>query len=214
GDTLTQANSDMSMIIDFIDSTGRYIYGYTTTTGTWDVTAARNLTIVQADDSLTAPDPNPLNINLNAKTDPPFGYDWTVYPTIDTKTYGTIPAKAYLGCLFNGRCVLAANPNSPHQWYMSRQANPYDWAYFANDAQSPVSGGDDDPGEIGDIIRALIPFDSDRLIFGCANSTMQLRGDPTFGGVLGTLDDNVGIFGSHSFCFDGDGNLYFWGTGG
>jgi len=209
GITLTGETSNATMIVDYCNANNgaALIYGYVTS-GTF-----QDAEVVTG----TNPSGTPTAVSFTTDASPvssPHWYQWTVYPTIGGVSYGSLPAKAYLGCLFNGRCVLAANPNSPHQWYMSRQANPWDWAYFANDAQSPVSGGDDDPGKIGDVVRALIPFDNDRLVFGCANSTMQLRGDPTFGGVLGTLDDNVGIFGSHSFCFDGDGNLYFWGTGG
>ncbi len=42
----------------------------------------------------------------------------------------------------------------------------------------------------------------------------MLTGDPAAGGVISEVDLTVGIFGANSWCFDGDGNLYFWGTGG
>jgi len=37
--------------------------------------------------------------------------------------------------------------------------------------------------------------------------------NPAYGGQMVDIN-GVGIFDSTSWCFDGDGNLYFWGTGG
>ena len=205
GTILTGGTSGAEMIVDYVTalSSACTIYGYRTTTATFSTE-----TVTGTDD-----DGNAISFATSGAEDaPPHGYTWTAFG--GSTDFGALPDKVYLICLFNGRIVLSGNTYSPHQWYMSRQGNPWDWAYIANDAQSPVAGGDDDPGEIGDIIRALIPFDTDRLIIGCANSIMQMRGDPMSGGVLGTLDSNVGVFGSRSWCFDGDGNLYFWGTGG
>jgi len=144
----------------------------------------------------------------------PHWYTYTVYPTIGAKSYGTMPAKAYIGCLYRGRVVLSGNPNAPFQWYMSRQGNIWDFAYVANDAQTPVAGGNSDAGELGDIVRALIPYRDDYLIFGCATSMWVMRGDPAAGGSLDELDLTVGMFGANSWCFDGEGNLYFFGTNG
>ncbi|KKL18496.1 hypothetical protein LCGC14_2474950, partial [marine sediment metagenome] len=110
--------------------------------------------------------------------------------------------------------VVSGNPEYPHQWYMSRQAYIWDYAYLANDAQSPVIGNNTDAGEVGDIVRALIPYKDDYLIFGCATTMWVLRGDPAVGGSLDEVDLTIGIFGANSWCFDGDGNLYFWGTNG
>jgi hypothetical protein len=92
---------------------------------------------------------------------------------------------------------------------MSRVANPWDWAYTANDAQTAVAGSDADAGQMGDIIKALIPYKDEYLIFGCANSIWVMRGDPASGGSLSAADSTVGIFGPKSWCFDGQGNLYF-----
>jgi hypothetical protein len=92
---------------------------------------------------------------------------------------------------------------------MSRVANPYDWAYTANDALSPVAGGNSRAGELGDVIRALIPYQDEYLIFGCANSIWALRGDAADGGSMTPLNETTGMFGSKSWCFDGGMNLYF-----
>ncbi len=198
GDILTQATSGAVMVVDFTNTAKTNTYGYVTT-GTF--TTADQIT---GSGSGTAFTPS-------AVTAKPHWYDWTVYPG---GASGTMPAKAYLGCLYRGRAVLSGNPNYPYQWYMSRQANPWDWAYTANDAQSPVAGGNSDAGELGDIVRALIPYRDEYLVFGCANSIWVLKGDPAEGGVLQEVDLTKGMFGANSWCFDADGNLYFAGHDG
>jgi len=147
----------------------------------------------------------------SAITSKPHWYDWTVYPG---GASGTMPGKAYLGCLYRGRGVLAGNPDYPYQWYMSKLGDLFNFAYTVNDPLSAVSGGNADAGEIGDIIRCLIPYKDDYLIFGCANSIWVMRGDPVMGGSLDEVDLTVGIYGANSWCFDGEGNLYFWGSAG
>jgi len=223
GDVLTQATSGASMIVDFVDSTKRYIYGYTTTAAAFNTTntVSSNNATGKMDGATFTPD-----IVSEASTMPHW-YDYTTYPGIvlaannkyggaedTTYSFGSLPAKAYLGCLYRGRAVLAGNPNYPHQWYMSRQADIWDYAYLANDAQSPVVGNNTDAGEVGDIITCLISYKDDYLIFGCASSIWVLRGDPAAGGSLDEVDLTVGIYGANSWCFDGEGNLYFWGTNG
>jgi len=225
GDILTQTTSGAKMVVDFVDSTKRYIYGYTTTATAFTTTAGHTLT--SGDETATMdPNPAPKPDVVSEASAMPHWYTYTNYPDIvlsvakygqeagATKTFGSLPAKAYLGCLYRGRVVLAGNPNYPHQWYMSRQAYIWDWAYIANDAQAPVTGNNADAGELGDIIRCLVPYKDDYLIFGCANSIWVLRGDPSAGGSLDEVDLTVGIFGANSWCFDGDGNLFFWGTAG
>jgi len=143
----------------------------------------------------------------------PHWYDWTAYGN-DTTNFGTMPSQANLVCLYRGRLILAGDSNYPHQWYMSRVINPWDWKYVVNDPLSPIRGGSADAGEIGDIIKALIPYKDDYLIFGCANSIWILRGDPTFGGSIDLLTDKTGMYGSRAYCFDDTNTLYFFGKNG
>ena len=96
---------------------------------------------------------------------------------------------------------------------MTRQADPFDLD-FTTDTQSPVSSDNGDYGQIGDIVKALIPYHDDYLIFGCQDSIHYIQGDPKAGGARLVLSDTVGIFGDSSWCFDGDGNLWIYGTGG
>jgi hypothetical protein len=204
GSTVTQLTSGATMVVDFVNTTKTEIYGFTTS-GTFVTTAGYTLSGGGMDPETRVPSA------VAEATTAPHGYNWTVYPG---GTFGTMPTKAYLGCWYRGRAVLSGNPNDPHQWYMSRQLNPFDWLYASTDAQSAVAGNDADAGKVGDIVRALIPFHDDYLIFGCSNSFWFLQGDPTAGGSLQALSRDTGVFGSQSWCFDEFGNLYVAGTDG
>jgi hypothetical protein len=199
GDILTQAVTDATMVVDYTNTAKTNTYGYVTS-GTFTV-SANNISGSGLGTTFQA----------TAVTAKPHWYAWTVYPG---GASGTMPTKAYIGCLYRGRAVLSGNPNYPYQWYMSRQGNLWDWAYVANDAQSPVAGGNSDAGELGDIVRALVPCRDEYLLFGCANSLWVLRGDPADGGRLDEVDLTKGFFGASSWCFDADGNLYFMSKSG
>ena len=213
GDILSQVQNggDIAyMVVDFVSAWAggaHLIYGYAYYAGsatafltTKDVKDADGNTVIAL-------------ANLTTVTAAPHWYDWTVYNG-DATTYGTMPNKAYLGCLYMGRPIVSGNPEHSHLWYMARQANPWDWAYLAGDAGTPVKGGNADAGELGDIIRCLIPYKDDYLIFGLATQIWYLSGDPSYSGDLGGLDLTTGIFGANSWCWDGAGTLYFWGTNG
>ena len=205
GDILTQDQTGSNyayMVVDFTNTAKTLTYGYAYYGGS--ATAFNATNAITGSGSGTGFTPTAVTVA-------PHWYDYTVYPG---GASGALPNKAYLGCLYRGRCVLSGDPERPYQWYMSRQANPWDFAYFANDAQSPVAGGNADAGESGDIIRALIPYKDDYLIFGCATSMWFLAGDPAESGSLNELDLTVGMFGANSWCFDGQGSMYFWGTNG
>ena len=209
GTVLTGDTSSASMIVDYItadtDDAASTIYGYRTT----DETFENAETVTGTDD-----DGNSVSFTTSAaETSSPHWYDWTVFAGNAT-TYGAMPNRAYLVCVYRGRIVLAGNPEYPNQWYMTRVARPFDFLYGADDPMSAVAGNNADAGQCPDIIRSLISFHDDYLIFGCASTLWILRGDPVAGGSLDNLSDTTGMFGSHSWCFDDDRNLYFWGTGG
>ena len=205
GDILTQDQGSSNiayMVVDFTNTAKTMTYGYAyyaESATAFDTTSS----IVGSGDG--------TGFTPTAVTAKPHWYDYTVYPG---DAAGELPNKAYLGCLYRGRIVLSGNPEKPFQWYMARQGNPFDLAYTANDAQSPVSGGNSDAGELGDIVRALIPFKDDYLIFGCASQMWILTGDPAFGGVISEMSLTTGIFGANSFCFDSEDRMYFFGNNG
>ena len=205
GSILTGADSGATMVVDFVNSTKLTIYGYTTS-GTFAVNG--QLEVITGGGALPA---TRWATAVAEASTAPHGYNWTVYPDGSS---GSLPAKLYLGAWYRGRAVLSGNPVDPHQWYMSRQLNPFDFAYVANDAQTPVAGTNADAGKVGDIVRALIPFHDDFMIFGCASSMHYLQGDPAAGGELHSIDDFSGIFGARSWCFDKIGDLYLFGDDG
>ncbi len=204
GDILTQTQVSgvvAFMVVDFTNAakTATYGYAYYTLATAFDTSTA-----ITGGGSGSGFTPTVV-------TNPPHVYDWTVYPGGSS---GTMPNQAYLGCAYRGRAVISGNPEDPHQWYMFRQLNPYDLAYIANDAQTPVLGGNSNAGKVGDVVKALIPFNDDYLIFGCATSMWFLQGDPAYGGSIMSLTNYTGIFGGRAWTFDEVGNLYFFGTGG
>ena len=206
GTLLTGGTSNAQMLVDFVtaSTSAAFVYGRRITTATFVDTetltdsAATISFVLDADEVLP---------------DPPHIYNWTPFAN-DTTTYGSMPDRATIACLYRGRGVVAGNPDAPHQWYMTRQADLWDWVYTALDSQSAVAGGNSDAGEIGDIITALIPYKDDYLIFGCADSVWALRGDPAAGGSLSEVSLTTGMFSSTSWCWDNNDNLYFLGSGG
>ena len=205
GDVLTQDQTGGNyayMVVDFINADKTVTYGYAYYAGT--ATAFDTTNAITGSGSGSGFTPSAVTVG-------PHWYDWTAYPG---GTSGSLPNKAYLGCLYRGRATLSGDPEHPYQWYMARQANPWDFGYIANDAQSPVKGGNSDAGEIGDVITALIPYKDDFLVFGCATSIWFLTGDPAEGGSINELDLTTGMYGANSWCWDGEGSLYFWGTNG
>lgn len=218
GDILTQdqTSDDYAyMVVDFVDSTKRYIYGYAYYGG--DATAFNTTNTVASADTIAVM--NPATFTPSTVTNPPHWYTWTAYPDcVDADAvildYGDIPNQATLVCNYRGRVTLSGNPEAPYQWFQSRQANPWDFAYDSIDAQAAVRGGSSDAGEIGDSVVALIPYKDDYLIFGCVNTMWYLAGDAKEGGSILELDLTSGIYGSKSWCFDNEGNLWYEGTNG
>jgi hypothetical protein len=205
GNILTEANG-AQMIVDYITAlTGAcVVYGYRTTAATFQNAHA----VTGTDD-----DGNAISFTLSAaEIAPPHWYDWTVYGN-DTTNYGTMPTKAYLGCLSGGRCVLSGNPIYPYQAPTSAAGNPWDWNIYRTTADRATVMGSGSAGQIGDVVRALIPARDGQLVIGCANSMHIMIDNPAYGGQMVDIN-GTGIFGARSWCFDGNGNLYFWGTGG
>ncbi len=205
GLTLTGDTSGATMVADFcgVATGSAYVYGYKTSTASF-----------VSGDTVTGGASNTVSFSMvSAQVDAPHWYDWTPQHN-DTTTFGSMPSSADLVCLYRGRLVLAGNPDYPHQWYMSRVLDPFDWKYVVNDPLSPVRGGDADAGQIGDIIKVLIPYQDDYLLVGCANSWHIIRGDPAWGGSRDLLSDETGIFGDKAWCFDDSNNLYFYGKNG
>ena len=211
GIILTGGTSGAKMIVDYITATSSActIYGKRTTTATF----SSGETVTG-----TNPSTSPYGTSVSfatsaAETAPPHWYDWTVYGA-DATNYGAMPTNAYLICNFMGAITLSGNPNYPHQWYMPRQYNPFDWLYAQDDAQSAVAGNDADAGEVGDIIKVNISYKDDYVVHACANTLWYMTGHPCQGGTIVELDLTTGILGDRAFCWDDAGNLYMMCTTG
>jgi len=206
GTVLTADVSKASMIVDYVAPDAKTIYGKRTTVATFGAEVI----------SGTDDDGNDIDFTTSiVETAPPHWYNWTVFGNVaDADKYGTMPTSAYLVCRYRGRLVLSGDPNYPHQWYMSKIGFPFNFLYGTSDPMSAVAGTNADAGELGDIVRALIPFGDDFLVFACANSIHLLNGDPVAGGSIDELDNKTGIFGPWAWCIDGVGDLWFYGTGG
>ncbi len=207
GTVLTGGSSGAAMAVEYITalSSASTIYGFRTTAATFTT----GETVTGTDD-----DGNAISFVMTAVNEvaAPHWYDWTTFG--NDSSYGVMPTQATLGALFRGRAVISGNQLEPHQWYMSRQAGPFDFLYGINDAQAAVAGNNTDAGEIGDVVTALISYKDDFFIFGCANSIWYLTGDPTSGGSLDELSLTTGIFGANSWCWGRGNTLYFWGNNG
>lgn len=205
GLTLTGGTSGAKIISDFctVATGSANVYGYKITTANFS-----------SGETVTGGASNTVSFTLAAaQITAPHWYTWTPQFN-DTTNYYTMPSKATLVCLYCGRIVLSGNIQSPQQWYMSRVLDSFNWLYVVNDPLTAIRGGNADAGEVGDIIKALIPYQDDYLIFGCANSMWLLRGDPASGGSVQPIIETTGIFGNKAWCFDDSGNLYFFGQNG
>jgi len=202
--TILTAAGGAKMIVDYITAlTGACtIYGKLITTAEFGAEA-----VTGTDD-----DGNAISFTGTAQTAGPHWYDWTVFG--NDSTYGIMPSQATLGCNYRGRAQLSGDEDYPYQWYQPRQNNPWDWNYIANDAQSPIAGGNSDAGEVGDLVIATIPYKDDYMIFGCAGSLWYLIGDAAESGTIQELSLTEGILGAKAWCWDNAGNLYILSTSG
>lgn len=203
GTVLTGSTTGAVMSVDYVDalSSAVNIYGRRITA----VSFQNNETVTGTDD-----DSNAISFTLNsAETLPPHWYDWTVYGG-DTTNFGTMPSRPTLVSKFNGRLVLAGDTSYPHEWWMSKVFNPWDFKYNQGTNLTAVSSGSVNAGEIGDIITALIDYGDDFFIFGCQSSIYILDGDPTYRGTIEKLTESEGVYGARSWCKDKQSNLYFF----
>ncbi|RKY08366.1 MAG: hypothetical protein DRP65_09200 [Planctomycetota bacterium] len=201
---LTGGTSGAKMVVDYITalSSASTIYGKRTTEDTF----VSGETVTGTDDG-----GNAISFVISAdEVAGPHWYDYTVYG--GDAVYGALPDQATLGCNWRGRIILSGDKDYPHQWYMSRQRNPWDFNYIANDAGSPIAGGNGEMGEVGDVVVAVIAYSRDYLIFGCANSLWVMAGDPAENGSLYEFYSTGGILSADSWCRDKNRNLYILST--
>jgi hypothetical protein len=213
GATISQATSGATAVVLSVNTAKTEIVAYDKT-GTFDTTNA------VTGGSMTSSIPSGVAYptvtgggmtakNPTAVTEPavPHYYTWTAYAG-DATFYGTIVARAAILKLYRNRLFLSGNPADPHQWYLSRQDNPYDFLYAADDEQSPVAGQDSKAGKIGDIVLDVIPYEDDYCLIAAVGSLWLMRGDPASGGSLDVLAGTVGLISKDAWCIDSNKNLY------
>lgn len=116
-----------------------------------------------------------------------------------------------LGCVFNGRLVLAGLESDPHNLFMSRVGEPLDFDYAPESpsALSAVAGSVSPFGLVGDVINGLAAFGDDVLVIFCDSSVWMMKGDPLQGGALQRYTDGIGGLFRTPVCVDPRGVMYF-----
>ena len=132
---------------------------------------------------------------------------------------GEVPTAQPVIAAYRDRIILTG---ANHIWYASRTSDPTDWDYGAEmtDATKPVAGQLGLAADIGNVPKAVIPFRDKVLIFACANSMWQLRGDPG-SGKIDIVSEDIGIIAPEAWARTPDGTLaflsndgvYIWGIG-
>lgn len=130
-------------------------------------------------------------------------------------TKGTLPTLCRLVELYRGRVILARQSSDPTIWYASRVNDPLDWDFGADPQRSSATAGNNGKvGQPSDAITALVTWEDDYLIFGCATRMYILEGDPGYDGAIQLLTKQTGISGPRAWCFDHEASLYFVGANG
>lgn len=131
-------------------------------------------------------------------------------------TAGTLQANARLMARYRGRVVLSGVRTDPHNWFMSKVGDPFDWDYSPSTvtAIQAVAGNASEVGVVGDIVTALIPFSDDALLIGGDHTIWQMSGDPAAGGSIDLISDKTGIAWGRAWAKNPNDILYFMGIDG
>jgi hypothetical protein len=130
---------------------------------------------------------------------------------------GSIVPRYKLLTLWRGRMVLARGDDDPQNWQMSEAGNPFGWDFFPPDsplATQAIIGNEAEIGRVPDAITAMIPYDRERLIFGCDHTIYIMWGDPMENGSIVLASDTTGMAFGSSWAKDAEGVLYFFGSRG
>jgi hypothetical protein len=134
--------------------------------------------------------------------------DWTA------STAGTLPTGYRLLLAARGRVWMAGNVTNPNDWTVSRQGDPFDWDFTADDVGGPVEGNSGfRGGQVGEPINAIMAGKDDTILFGTRNQLFELQGEPTLGSLL-VRSTGVGVLTAESWCMGASGEIYFVGTAG
>ena len=122
---------------------------------------------------------------------------------------GVVPAGCRCVAMYRDRVVYGGSDLQPNVFNMSRQGDPNDWDYAAEDSAAAVSAQASVAGQLADPITALIPHGDECLIVGCYNSLWIVKGDPGYGGSLDPVSYKIGIVSSNAWCKTPDNMMVF-----
>lgn len=163
------------------------------------------------------------NLTLGSAPGNSSSVEFTIYrapkiydPKADTLTLWTADSgKGYVppnvDKVVNYRDRMVVADRDGHVWYMSRQGDPLDWDYgvAATDAQRAVAGTNSEAGRVGARIRAMIAHQDDYLLFLCDTAFWRLRGDPTYGGQIDAISQDIGIVDKTAHCMTPNNTVYW-----
>lgn len=124
-----------------------------------------------------------------------------------TASSGTIPTKVRTIARWRDR-LLAVSETDPWVLRMSKQGDPTNWNYGSSGTDRAVDLSATEAGQLGHPITALIPRDDNVLIICTTVGFWEMRGDPTIGGRIYPLNEEIAILGPHAYCETPDGFLF------
>jgi hypothetical protein len=132
--------------------------------------------------------------------------------TWTSATAGVIPPRCRLIEVWQGRVVLARDPENPTAWHMSAINNPEDWDTAPQNISpaQAVSGFNSKIGNVPDVVNCIVPWDDDLLLFGCDHSIWAMRGNPLMGGQYDKVTLEHGMAFGRPYCFSHDGQTLFY----
>lgn len=130
-------------------------------------------------------------------------------------TDGTLPSLPRLLARYRGRAVLSGVVADPHNWFMSKVGDPFDFDYSpaTTTAIQAVAGNASEVGLVGDVVTALMPFNDDAMLIGCDSTLWQMSGDPAAGGSIDLVSEDTGV-AWNAWTQDPNGAIWFLGVDG
>lgn len=128
---------------------------------------------------------------------------------------GSVPTKCKLLIAHQDRAVFARNEEDPQNWFMSWKGDFTKWDLFPSAglvegmAVAGNSGTVDGVKPAPDIITSLASLSREVMWIGCDSSIYAMIGDPTAGGYIDLVTEEMGMAFGYPYASDGQGAFYF-----
>lgn len=122
---------------------------------------------------------------------------------------GHVPGGQKIIARWRDRLILAGGDTAPHVWYMSAIGRPNDWLFADTDPSGAIAGIASRAGTTSEPITAIVPHRDLCLYIATEHSLWIMLGDPSAGGTLELLSDQIGILDKHAWTFTADFELVF-----